>query len=578
VKLFSLFSLVAVFLALSFSQAETPSPTPTERKSLREKTDQELVELLTGRKLPAPPDPYINSKDRIDPSPLDRAWEMPPAEAALALVSDHMKHKVSLKIDDPKAEPPKKGEIGLRWVSGGHYGPPRHGVTILKYDGYKSQLLVSEVELNGEASKDEIEKAVMKTDAHKLNRLVARQTYEMLWWLGHVRVQGESNIPGFAQVPTYPDVPTRFWIEPGGIVLKGFETDFFHACGECLAAGNKAAYAEFAEFLLLRLLKRSGIQDRYPMPTIGRHIDRNDDENFLHTSPPENATALQHWIGRLIEILRNPERQELHSTIMERLVPTSEPLRYSDPRIDDAMLVVMHRGLEASARLKRLEDEPDGGVDRTRERRRLSESESNAFQALYRLGFHDATKAFDEFFALAKKPAEGHAQQEAFLIAAASIAGRHPDLRPPLAEYLTERLSTEKDSVRLRPLFQAVWRADVRELTPSLEKVAAGPPPDSDPRITEEIAREASQILTAWRETDPLTKTKIDALLTILLGEGASIPEVLRAEFEALSPESKFQLRQFITWLRSADASIQHHHLESTFTPQMPLPDIPYEQ
>ena len=41
---------------------------------------------------------------------------------------------------------------------------------------------------------------------------------------------------------------------------------------------------------------------------------------------------------------------------------------------------------------------------------------------------------------LAKKPAppEQRAQEDAFLIAAASVAGRHPDLRPPLAEYLTE--------------------------------------------------------------------------------------------------------------------------------------------
>jgi hypothetical protein len=314
------------------------------------------------------------------------------------------------------------------------------------------------------------------------------------------------------------------------------------------------------------------------MPTIGRHIDRNDDEKFLHTSPPEDATALQRWIGRLIEILRNPERQELHSTIMKRLVPTSEPFRYSDTRIDDAMLVVMHRGLEASARLKQLEDEPDDGVDRTQERRRLERAESNAFQAVYRLGFHDATKAFDELFALAKKPAEKHAQQEAFLIAAASIAGRHPDLRPPLVKYLTERLSTEQDFGRLRALFQVAWRADAREVTPNLEKVAAAPPPDSDPRITEETAREASQILTAWRETDPLTKTKIDGMLTIILGEGGAIPEVLRAEFEALSAENKFRLREFITWLRSVDPVVQQYPLESTFTPQMPRPDIEYER
>jgi hypothetical protein len=606
VKLLSLFSLVAAFLAPAFSQAATPSPSPTESKSLREKTDQELVEIITGRKLPPPETAGL--KESMKPSPLDRLWEMPAAEAALAFVSDNTEPQLDLKIDDPSAKPPQKGEIGLRWVGGGHYAPVRHGVTILKYDGYESQLLISELEISGEASSDEIEKAVKKTDMYPMRRLVAQQTYEILWWLRHIRLSDKTNPAGWEEASTFKELPTRFWIEPGGTIITGVITNRDEGpCGACLAKGNKGAYADFVEMLLQRLIKRSGIQHRYPMPTVGRYIARDDDAKFLHTPPPDpsNATERKRWIARHAQILRNPKRQYLHDTVMDILVPISDPLRYQDPEIDDALLAVMHEGLAAFAKLKESEnaqrqeqseeieitqsDPASAAKEREREAKReklrkqqreLRDIVFDGMTAMEKLGFHDAVVAFPELFELAKQNNIGRfAEDNRPLIATASIAGRHAELRPQLAKFLRERLSAEGGAARGTALLEAIWRADLRELTPALEKLAALPRPTPNPNdVRESSTEKASLILDAWRETDPLTKAKIDALLSSKLGGGYSIPEVLRAEFEALSAEDKFTFRQFINWMRIAGASVQLRYLENTFAPHTPRPDIGYER
>ena len=81
----------------------------------------------------------------------------------------------------------------------------------------------------------------------------------------------------------------------------------------------------------------------------------------------------------------------------------------------------------------------------------------------------------------------------------------------------------------------------------------------------------------AWRETDPLTRAKLNALLTGRLASGGVIPETLRSGFGELSPEDKFAFRQFITWLRSVDAGFSRRYLENTFTPHTPRPDIQFE-
>ncbi|HVF69984.1 MAG TPA: hypothetical protein VM940_00065 [Chthoniobacterales bacterium] len=603
----SLFSLVAVLLAAVLSQAKSPSPTPTESTSLKEKTDQELVEIITGQKLP--PQEKADFKEAMKPSPLDRLWEMPPAEAALGFVSDNTDPRADLKIDDPSAKPPKKGEIGLRWIGGGHYAPVRHGVIILKYDGYESQLLISELEISGEASAGEIEQAVNKTDTYPMRRLVAQQTYEILWWLGHIRFSDKTNPAGWEEASTFKDCPTRFWIEPGGTIISGVLTNRDDGpCGACVAKGNKEAYADFSELLLRRLIERSGIQRRFPMPTVGRYIERDDDAKYLHTTPPPdagNASERKRWVVRLAQILRNPQRQYLHGAIMETLVPISDPLRYPDPEIDDALLAVMHEGLAASAKLDEAEEaerqdqseeididqsdpastakEKERKANREKLRKQQGELRAIVFdgmEAMEKLGFHDAVVAFSELFELAKQDNIGRfAQDNRPLIAAASIAARHAELRPQLAELLRERLSAEGGAPRGTALLEAVWRADLRELTPTLEKLAALPRPTPNPNdVRASSTEKASLILDAWRETDPLTKAKVDALLSSVIGGGNSIPEVLRAEFEALSAEDKFTFRQFINWMRIAGASVQLRYLENKFVPHTPRPDIPYER
>jgi hypothetical protein len=66
--------------------------------------------------------------------------------------------------------------------------------------------------------------------------------------------------------------------------------------------------------------------------------------------------------------------------------------------------------------------------------------------------------------------------------------------------------------------------------------------------------------------------------LSSIIGGGNAIPEVLRAEFEALSAEDKFTLRQFINWMRTAGVSVHLRYLENTFAPHTPRPDIEFER
>ena len=290
---------------------------------------------------------------------------MEPRDAAVAFVTDYVSKDtagIKFEIDDRNTKPPSRGEVGVRWISGNYYATPAQGVSILKYDGYNSTLSVSEVEIVGRASKAEIEKAVIKTDSHPLYRLVAQQTYEILWWLRHVRKTG-TQTGGRSATSSSVDDYGRFWMKPDGPVMD--KVDFGEPCAECAADDMKEAYPRFAATLIRRLIERSGTKRRYPVPQIGKHFDPDEDAKFLHTPPPDrsNARAIKLWIGRLTDILRNPKRQYLHWQVMERLVPISDPLRYVDDHIDAALFDVLHRGLEAGTRLAQLEE-----IDRANDR------------------------------------------------------------------------------------------------------------------------------------------------------------------------------------------------------------------
>jgi hypothetical protein len=547
-------------------------------------------------------DKRCETESERKPSPLDRLWEMDPRDAAVAFASDYSGNKTNtFKIDDPNARPPASGEIGLRWTNGNAYAPPEEGVTILKYDGYKSELRLAQVEIVGRTSKEQLEKAIMRTDSHPLRRLVAQQTYEILWWLRHVRLASEPHSYSGPPMSSADDFG-RFWMKPDGPFVE--KAMFGGPCGPCLSEKEFSSYESFADTLIRRLIYRSGIKERYPKPTIGTHVDPDEDAKFLHNPPPQNdPEGLKRWIGRLTDILRNPKHQYLHDQVMDVLVPISNPLRYDDDRINDALLDALHRGLEAGPALKRMEaeDQPKDievseTVDLNREKkeakareakrekrrteqRRLRDLQFNAFGAAGKLGIHDAAKAYPELFQLAKQP-NVDTDLNRPLMASASIAARHPEFQPELAKYLGERIASPAEpTARGTPVIEAIWRADLRDLTPQLEQMATSPRPPPNPNDSRlSTIEKASLVLMAWRETDALTKTKLDAMLTGRVGGGSAIPEVLRREFAALAPQDQFTFRQFITWMRTVDVGWSRAYLENTFTPHTPRPYIQFEQ
>jgi hypothetical protein len=283
--------LVEAAWLLIDTKAQTPA-TPASpatpvlaSASLKDRSDAELLQIVTASKAVVEPKQQVYDDDRVTHSPLDRLWEMPPRDAAIAFATDHVGKEVTgaaLKIADQNAQPPKSGEIGLRWKSGNKYAPRAEGVAILKYDGYRSELLLSEVEIAGQASKAQIEAAVMKTDTHPLRRAVAQQTFEILWWLRHVRFEEEPTATSSATYTSADDIG-RFWMNPGG---PAFEKAIIgEPCGHCIARDGIESYESFAATLLRRLQERSGIKRRSPVPKIGRHIDPDPDARFLHTPP-----------------------------------------------------------------------------------------------------------------------------------------------------------------------------------------------------------------------------------------------------------------------------------------------------
>jgi hypothetical protein len=279
VRLMCFVAVISVYTSLKIgAQAQippgaTPTPSilsPAPLASLKGKSDPELLQIVTMRTDAIETKKDVYNEDQVTPSGLDRLWEMDPRDAALAFARDYVSDSMKglrLRIDHRDAKPPRSGEIGLRWISGNEYAAPLHGVTILKYDGYNSELLVSQVEINGEASKAEIEAAVAKTDSHPLRRLVAQQTYEIIWWLRHVRKEKDASSWSSATYSSADDFG-RFWMKPDGPVIE--KALFGSPCGQCIFEKDYTSYESFAATLIRRLIERIGIKPRHPTPTIGK--------------------------------------------------------------------------------------------------------------------------------------------------------------------------------------------------------------------------------------------------------------------------------------------------------------------
>jgi rubrerythrin len=402
-------------------------------------------------------------------------------------------------------------------------------------------------------------------------------------------------------------------MKPDGPVIE--QAIFGEPCGEC-AAGNPAeSYERFAETLIRRLIERSGIRPRYPVPKVGAYVDSDADSKFLRTEPrpkSDDPKAVHVWVDQMIEILHNPNRQYLHSEVLNRLVPISDPLRYKDSRIDAALTDILHRDLEAAAKFKPSPEPPELDPSkfqdvatlekdakkyeekenkRREEERRIDNLRLTASSAAEKLGFHDAVNAFPELLRLAASPELFSPASSTkvplswpfnqALIAASAIAGKHPELRPALIEFLKSQFAGFSDKSEMPAyLLEAAWRADLRDLAPLLQEIANAKPAHGKDTAEQSGNRlhEAQVILTAWKETDPLTKTKLDIMLTGDIGGGNSIPEVLRKEFEDLSKEDQLTIRNFVNWLRTVDVPWSRRYIEHIFTPHTPRPDIPIER
>jgi hypothetical protein len=609
---FSLPFALAFFFAVSASEFVIASEPAAQ--SLKGKTDNELLRLVIGGR---------NDEQRkrseelregfIQPSSLDPLWEMSPREAALALASECVdkvvRGRVKFTIDNSaNAKPPSKGEIGISWISGNYYAPHERGVIALRYDGPNSGICFSDFQILGPVSERELDEALRNMDDHKLPQAVAQQTYEMLWWLRRVHaVGGRFGGTGFSSTDDYGD---SFWMKPDGpFFVKVF---LGTPDGQDLDNEEFSSLPAFCYTVLRRVMERQGIKPRRPLPTIGQHVDANPDAKFMRSYPrpdSDDADVVKKWVERMLTILRDDERREMHSDVLYALVPTEDPLRYKDPAIDRALLAFLRTGdvvaashekavNEAKHKEQSLGDNPNQPDSREQEEQRRALSsrvvseQSAGFSSLLNqdhageaLGFRDNVSAFSELLERAKRPIRNECSSFSAnncLTGAAALAGKHPKLRAKLADYLRPQLTNIRGSkVSASQLFDVVWRADLRELAPALEKVATSSPDDNeDPSVSTSPAptggngkfHGARVILMAWRETDPLTKTKLDAMINGYVGGSNSIPEVLRAEFDTLSSNDQLAFRTFITWLRSVEVPWSRKLLEDIFTSHTPRP------
>jgi hypothetical protein len=590
-----------------------PAFATTSAQSLKGKSDEELLHLVIGGRndTQKKTDEDIH-QDIVRFSSIDRVWEMPPQQAALALASEYVEKEIrgraKFAIDQSgKAKPPSTGEIAIRWISGNYYALPERGVIVLRYEGLQSRISISDFQILGPVSETELSEALNQMDDHPVSAPVAQQTYEVLWWLHRIRPVGGRV--GGSSVSSVDDLADSFWMRPDGPFL--IRTLLGTPNGEDLNDEKFSSFPAFAYAVIRRLIERQGIKPRRPLPTIGHPVYPNPEAAFLRTHPRPDSNdpaVVKQWVKQMIAILQNPERYKMYGDILHALVPTEDPSRYQDPAIDRILLDFL-RGADpaATAHEKAARDAEREGhkvLDATTfDQGEVNKEKWHALSAKHieedsaarsirmdadtagaMIGFRDKLSAFSELMDYAKRKPGG---EFAFagdncLTGAAALAGKYPQLRPRLASYLhTQLADIGKSKASGRQLFDCVWRADLRQLAPDLAKVATSSPEENeDPSTTTSPTplggngkfHAARVILMAWRETDPLTKTKLDAMINGYVGGSNSIPEVLRAEFDKLSAEDQMSFRNFITWLRTVEVPWSRECLEDVFTPHTPRP------
>jgi len=509
--------------------------------SLAGRSNEELLAIVRGG--------VTNRAPATDIRPLalpPNFWRMPPRDAALALVlqnsSEETKQRVAFSIAEPaKGQPPDKGEVGIRWDASGS-GPMAGGHKILRAAGEDSHLAFSAIELAGEATKKEIKAAVDRTKSAPLPADVGRHAFQVIWWLGRVKQTGE---PESRSVFVTHQRTGTFWIKPGLQPRRDVTVLDWLLGAETGEKFDVERHAGFAWFLISEAAKQQPEDITATTAVLGEGVYPDEALKFLRTRPrPRSDSETEAWITRTLSILRSPQYRSWRWFAINNLVPWQEPLRYRDSRIDVALRAV------ADEKLTKRPGAP----------KKADNWDSDSVHAAEHLAWRDNTEIFPVLLT-ALRAREDRLGTDDLLSAAALLASRHAELRPPIVEYLHEQLSNIGRSKHgAWKLFDVAWRYDFRELKPLLEKLATanadevedelGSAQMSPPRPAVRHFHAARKVMLTWSEPDPLTKLKLDSLWEASSTAGFQPAEHLKRQFEQL-PEPKQQaFREFLDWMK----------------------------
>jgi hypothetical protein len=557
------------------ARAQDPSPSatpaPPQFESLKGKSDEELVRLVIGGKSAWKLQREEQRANEVETHFPDRFWEMPPKDAALALVRENcnlkLKPQLKVSVREDKTPPTDKGSVALQSESG-YYSMARESLLILSSDGVRSTLEFSSVELHGPVKRSVIERALHRTKRSALSVEEARRLYEVIWWLGGIQFawpeRADADQATTERIVADHSVRGKLTVEPDSLRKQEF-TLCPASLSECYyETFDHNLYAGFVHFILRETLKRHGVNlDETTTGELGEESFSSEAEKFVYTStpPPPSDPDASKWIERM---LRNLEKYR--SGVISKLASLDEPLRYTDPRIDEALFRVARQGL----------------TPRAPERRTGRSDFEDAVRAAHALATRKRKEAFPIIMQLLQgRPNETYAKDE-LLDAASLLSPASPDFEQKLMEYLTTQFNElTKSPHSSSELFDSVWRANLRGLTPLLEKMATASPEEIEdergstraepPRPVVGRFHGPRRILVAWGESDALTKLKLDAIIeasSFHLGGPAAF---LRQEFKALPADQQQKFIAFVGWMetqRPEDSSWYLKSLKEVFGSQ----------
>lgn len=263
-------------------------------------------------------------------------------------------------------------------------------------------------------------------------------------------------------------------------------------------------------------------------------------------APPQAGKPddLGQWIGQTILIVTDPSRYWADRVeALHQLAPDNQPMRYADPRIDQAMLDTIKAG-----------NQQPGEMDFVCQ------------EACMALALRGGAKYFPTVMEVVRRNGTGEAFIEAPFdsLIYMAITASDDRYRRELGQYIQPQLqATQMDIQRV---IVWLWLLDLRHLEPQLQGLAGSnlQAPDGPlagawstvPRRVQGQYSIARKVLALWNEEDPLTRGKLllaFALSNPILGDSHNRDFRLLAEFTALDRTlSLDQKRELLRFLRAA--------------------------